>query len=102
MAPLLEVRDLAVTFDTEDGAVQAVGGISYTVEGGRSLGIVGESGSGKSVSSQTILGLTRARNATFSGQVLFEGRDLLSLSEEEMRAIRCPRCTRSTASATSS
>jgi peptide/nickel transport system ATP-binding protein len=68
---LLEVRDLSVEFDTEDGVVHAVGGISYTVEAGRSLGIVGESGSGKSVSSQTILGLTRAANARFSGEVLF-------------------------------
>jgi peptide/nickel transport system ATP-binding protein len=85
---LLEVRDLSVEFDTEDGVVHAVGGISYTVEAGRSLGIVGESGSGKSVSSQTILGLTRAANARFSGEVLFEGRDLLTMSEQEMRAIR--------------
>jgi peptide/nickel transport system ATP-binding protein len=86
--PLLEVRDLSVKFTTDDGVVKAVDGVSYTVEAGRSLGIVGESGSGKSVSSLTILGLTRARNATFSGQVLFEGRDLLSLPESEMRAIR--------------
>jgi peptide/nickel transport system ATP-binding protein len=86
--PLLEVRDLAVHFDTDDGLVRAVDGISYTVEPGRSLGIVGESGSGKSVSSQTILGLTRAGNARFTGQVLFEGRDLLTMSEREMREIR--------------
>jgi len=85
---LLEVRDLSVEFDTDDGVVHAVGGISYTVDAGRSLGIVGESGSGKSVSSQTILGLTRAPNARFSGEVVFEGRDLLSMSEQEMRAIR--------------
>jgi len=85
---LLEVRDLSVEFDTDDGVVHAVGGISYTVDAGRSLGIVGESGSGKSVSSQTILGLTRAPNARFSGEVVFEGRDLLSMSEQEIRAIR--------------
>ena len=88
MAPLLEVRDLAVKFVTDDGVVHAVDGISYTVDAGRSLGIVGESGSGKSVSSQTILGLTRAGNATFSGQVLFEGRDLLAMSEHDMRDVR--------------
>ena len=88
MAPLLEVRDLTVSFDTDDGVVHAVDGISYSVDAGRSLGIVGESGSGKSVSSQTILGLTRAGNATFKGQVLFEGRDLLTMSEREMREIR--------------
>jgi peptide/nickel transport system ATP-binding protein len=85
---LLEVRDLSVEFDTDDGVVHAVEGVSYTVDAGRSLGIVGESGSGKSVSSQTILGLTRAGNARFSGEVLFEGRDLLTMSEQEMRAIR--------------
>jgi peptide/nickel transport system ATP-binding protein len=86
--PLLEVRDLAVKFATDDGIVRAVDGVSYSVDPGRSLGIVGESGSGKSVSNLTVLGLTRARNATFSGEVLFEGRDLLKLSGEEMRRIR--------------
>jgi peptide/nickel transport system ATP-binding protein len=83
--PLLEVRDLTVEFITDDGVVQAVDGVSYSVEEGRSLGIVGESGSGKSVSSLTILGLTRAGNARFSGQVLFEGRDLLATSERDMQ-----------------
>ncbi len=85
---LLEVRDLSVKFATDDGIVQAVDGVSYTVEAGRSLGIVGESGSGKSVSSLSILGLTRGRNTTFSGEVIFEGRDLLAMSAEELRRIR--------------
>jgi peptide/nickel transport system ATP-binding protein len=62
--PLLEVKDLAVHFETEDGIVQAVDGISYTVERGHALGIVGESGSGKSVSSMTVMGLTRATRAS--------------------------------------
>ena len=89
MAPLLEVRDLTVTFDTDDGAVQAVDGVSYTVEQGQVLGIVGESGSGKSVSSLTVMGLTRfAGNARVSGQVLFDGTDLLTLGDEEMRVLR--------------
>ena len=66
---LLEVRDLSVRFDTDDGVVRAVDGVSFSVEAGRSLGIVGESGSGKSVSNLTVLGLTRARNASFSGEV---------------------------------
>jgi len=86
--PLLEVRDLAVRFNTDDGVVRAVDGVSYSVDTGRSLGIVGESGSGKSVSNLTILGLTRAANAEFSGEVLFEGRDLLAMSDEELRRIR--------------
>ena len=88
MPPLLEVRDLEVQFATDDGVVRAVDGVSYSVDAGRSLGIVGESGSGKSVSNLTVLGLTRAKNASFNGEVLFEGRDLLTLSEEEMREIR--------------
>jgi peptide/nickel transport system ATP-binding protein len=86
--PLLEVRDLAVQFLTDDGVVRAVDGVSYSVDAGRSLGIVGESGSGKSVSNLTVLGLTRAGNASFSGEVLFEGRDLLKLPEEELREVR--------------
>jgi peptide/nickel transport system ATP-binding protein len=85
---LLEVRDLAVQFATDDGIVRAVDGVSYSVDPHRSLGIVGESGSGKSVSNLTVLGLTRANNATFSGEVLFEGRDLLKMPEEELRQVR--------------
>ncbi len=88
MAPLLEVKDLRVHFETEDGLVQALDGISYTVNAGQVLGIVGESGSGKSVSSLTVMGLTRSRNARISGEVLFEGRDLLKASEPDMRALR--------------
>jgi peptide/nickel transport system ATP-binding protein len=88
VAPLLDVRDLIVKFKTDDGVVGAVDGVSYSVDAGRSLGIVGESGSGKSVSNLTVLGLTRASNAEFSGEVLFEGKDLLSMSEDELRTIR--------------
>jgi oligopeptide/dipeptide ABC transporter ATP-binding protein len=83
---LLEVEDLHVSFNTADGVVQAVRGVSYHVEAGQTLGIVGESGSGKSVSTQTIMGLTRG--ARISGQAVFEGRDLLTASQDEMRAIR--------------
>jgi peptide/nickel transport system ATP-binding protein len=85
-ARLLEVRDLTVSFDTSDGRVQAVRGVSFDVEPGRTLAIVGESGSGKSVSAQTILGLTRG--AHISGTAQFEGRDLLALSEAELRDVR--------------
>jgi peptide/nickel transport system ATP-binding protein len=87
-APLLEVEDLVVHFETDDGLVKAVDGISYTVDRGQTLGIVGESGSGKSVSSLTVMGLTRSRNARISGSVRFAGKDLLGASEEEMRKIR--------------
>jgi peptide/nickel transport system ATP-binding protein len=86
--PLLEVENLKVHFETEDGLVKAVDGISYTVERGQTFGIVGESGSGKSVSSLTMLGLTRARNARISGAVRFDGKDLLGASEDDLRTIR--------------
>ncbi len=86
--PLLRVEDLRVEFPTEDGVVHAVDGISYEVQRGRTLGIVGESGSGKTVSSLTTLGLTRRQGARISGRIMFEGRDLVALPEEELRAIR--------------
>ena len=86
--PLLEVKDLQVHFETEDGLVQAVDGISYSVDRGQALGIVGESGSGKSVSSMTVMGLTRAGNAKISGSITFDGKDLLNASDAEMRKVR--------------
>jgi peptide/nickel transport system ATP-binding protein len=86
--PLLEVRDLRVSFPTEDGVVRAVDGVSYAVEQGRTLGIVGESGSGKSVANLTVMGLTRKANARIAGEVFLNGRELLSLPEEEMRRVR--------------
>jgi peptide/nickel transport system ATP-binding protein len=87
--PLLEVTDLKVHFTTEDGIVKAVDGVSYMVDRGQALGIVGESGSGKSVSSLTVMGLTRfSGNARISGSIRFDGKDLLSASDEEMRRLR--------------
>ena len=83
---LLEVEDLHVSFKTPDGIVQAVRGVSFQVDAGQTLGIVGESGSGKSVSTQTIMGLTRG--ARISGRALFEGRDLLTLGRDELQKIR--------------
>jgi peptide/nickel transport system ATP-binding protein len=68
--------------------VHAVDGISYNVYGGKTLGIVGESGSGKSVSALTTLGLTRARNSTIEGRMMFGGNDLLAMSEDQLRKIR--------------
>ncbi len=85
---LLRVEGLYVEFSTEDGIVHAVDGITYQVESGRTLGIVGESGSGKTVASLTTIGLTRGQGARISGRILFEGRDLVSLSESELRSIR--------------
>jgi peptide/nickel transport system ATP-binding protein len=85
---LLRVEDLRVEFPTEDGVVKAVDGITYEVGAGRTLGVVGESGSGKTVAAMTVLGLTRVQGAKISGRILFEGRDLLSLDEGELRKIR--------------
>ncbi|MDX6434616.1 MAG: peptide/nickel transport system ATP-binding protein [Streptosporangiaceae bacterium] len=83
---LLEVTDLKVSFRTADGVVQAVRGMSFSVDRGGTLGIVGESGSGKSVSTQTLMRLTPG--ARISGAALFEGRDLLSMDDREMRSLR--------------
>ena len=86
--PLLEVKDLKVHFPTDDGLVKAVDGVSYSLAAGETLGIVGESGSGKSVSSLTVMGLINPKQATISGEVLFQGQDLLKLPRDEMRTIR--------------
>jgi len=85
---LLEVSDLRVQFETEDGVVQAVDTVSYEVASGETLGIVGESGCGKSVASMTILGLTRGPQTTISGRVMYEGRDLLALGADDLRRVR--------------
>jgi peptide/nickel transport system ATP-binding protein len=86
--PLLEVKDLKVHFRTDDGVVKAVDGVSYSVQPGETLGIVGESGSGKSVSSLTVMGLITSKEAQISGEVNFQGVDLLKLPPDEMRTIR--------------
>ena len=85
---LLEVKNLKVRFATEDGIVQAVDDISFELERGKVLGIVGESGSGKSVTSMTLMGLTRGVNARFDGEVLYKGTDLLKVSDREMQNFR--------------
>ena len=83
---LLEVSDLEVSFRTPDGVVQAVRGLTFDVDRGRTVAIVGESGSGKSVATQTITGLTRG--ATVRGRAEFRGTDLLTASPDELREIR--------------
>jgi peptide/nickel transport system ATP-binding protein len=87
-APLLQVEDLRVEFPTDDGIVHAVDGISYTIDTGKTLGIVGESGSGKSVAALTMLGLTRPQGALIQGRMLFEGKDLIAMKDDELRRIR--------------
>ena len=85
---LLEVRDLKVSFRTEDGVVRAVDGISFTLDPGEVLGIVGESGSGKSVSMMSVMRLIIDPNAVFEGEVIYKGRDLMKLGRDEMREVR--------------
>ena len=83
---LLEVRDLEVSFDTADGVVRAVRGLSFDVERGKTLAIVGESGSGKSVATQTLAGLTRG--AHVSGTARFDGIDLIGADPDVLRRVR--------------
>lgn len=89
MAPLLDVRNLTVVFDTPAGTVHAVNDVSYTIEEGETLGIVGESGSGKSVHALSMVGLiARPPGRIVSGEVYFKGRDLLKLSQRELFDLR--------------
>ena len=86
---LLSVDNLAVHFDTEDGVVHAVNGVSFDLKAGETLAIVGESGSGKSVSGLAIMRLLPKRSARIvSGKILFEGSDLLGIDDTEMRKLR--------------
>jgi oligopeptide transport system ATP-binding protein len=87
--PLLEVRDLRTCFWTEEGVVRAVDGVSFSIAEGDRFGIVGESGSGKSVTAASILRLIDPpAGEILSGEIVYRGRDLLRLSEDEMRHVR--------------
>ncbi|PYS91211.1 MAG: peptide ABC transporter ATP-binding protein [Acidobacteria bacterium] len=88
MAHLLEVKNLQTHFQTRAGLVRAVDGVSFQLDRGELLGLVGESGCGKSVTALSLLRLVAPPGRIVGGEVLFEGRDLLKLSESEMRAIR--------------
>src|SRR5439155_25342195 len=87
-APLLQVEDLRVEFTTRRGVVFAVNGISFEIASGETLGIVGESGCGKSVTSLAVLGLLARNGRVASGRALFEGRDLIELSDRALRGVR--------------
>ncbi|MEV2198955.1 ABC transporter ATP-binding protein [Streptomyces fradiae] len=86
---LLEVRDLHVEFRTREGTARAVNGVTYSVDVGETLAVLGESGSGKSVTAQAVMGiLDTPPGRITAGQILFQGRDLLTLKEEERRKVR--------------
>ncbi len=86
--PLLEIKHLRTFFKTKKGIVKAVNDVSYSLEPGKTIGIVGESGSGKSVSAMSILRLLDDNGYIESGEILFEGKELTKLSQEEMYHIR--------------
>jgi oligopeptide transport system ATP-binding protein len=89
MPPLLQVKDLRTYFYTEEGLVKAVDGVTYDVQEGETLALVGESGCGKSISALSLLRLIPIPPGRIvSGEVLFEGNDLLKLNEDEIRKIR--------------
>jgi peptide/nickel transport system ATP-binding protein len=85
---LLEVENLRTRFRTDDGMVQAVDGVTFSVDRGKTLGIVGESGSGKSVSCLTVMGLNDPNTATSEGVARFEGANLLEATQDELRKLR--------------
>jgi peptide/nickel transport system ATP-binding protein len=85
---LLEVRDLKTYFETDDGIVKAVDGVSFSVEKGKTLGIVGESGSGKSVTCLTIMGLNARKHTITSGEAIFKGKNLIGMPLSRLREIR--------------
>ncbi|MDH6116550.1 ABC transporter ATP-binding protein [Kitasatospora sp. GAS204B] len=88
-SPLLEVRDLHVEFRTRDGVAKAVNGVNYSVRAGETLAILGESGSGKSVTAQAVMGiLDSPPGFVTGGQIVFKGRDLLTLGKEDRRKVR--------------
>ena len=86
--PLLEVRDLSVSFRTERGLLAAVDRISFRVDAGEILGVVGESGSGKTVSLMSVMGLINDPNAVIGGSILYKGRELVGLSQRQLRSVR--------------
>jgi peptide/nickel transport system ATP-binding protein len=88
MAPLLEVSDLRIHFQTDDGLVKAVDGLTFSLERGRTLGIVGESGSGKSVTSMGIMGLHHGTKARITGHIRLDGEDLVNASPSRVRELR--------------
>jgi len=88
MEKLIELKDVKTSFFTHLGEVQAVRGVSYSLNKGEALGIVGESGSGKSITSMSIMGLLQYPGIVKSGEIIFKGKDLLKKDKKEMRDVR--------------
>ena len=85
---VLEVKNLRISFRTNTGTVKAVRGIDFSLRKGKTLAIVGESGSGKSVTSKAILGILANNKIVEDGQIIYDGKDLLKLNEEQFTKIR--------------
>ena len=88
MTKLLEIKNLHTYFTTRRGLIKAVNGVSLSVEEGRTLGVVGESGSGKSQTAMSILRLFERNQKVYQGEILFEGKDLATMEEGDLRKIR--------------
>ena len=88
MASLLEIKNLMTVFDTAQGRIKAVNGVSLKIDSGDTLGVVGESGCGKTMLALSVMRLVPANGKIINGQILFSGHDLLKISEDEMRARR--------------
>ena len=88
MAPLLQVEDLHTYFSTQEGIVKAVNGVSLSLDEGKVLGLVGESGSGKTVTALSILGLVPYPGKIVSGEITYDGQDLVNMGLNQMRRIR--------------
>src|ERR671937_513298 len=85
---ILEVRNLRIAFQSDDGVVQAVDGVSFAMQRGEILGLVGESGAGKTLTSEAILRLIRCPPGRVTGEILYRGRDLLQLEEAKLADLR--------------
>ena len=88
MAPLLQVRDLSVVFESRHGRIEAVRGVSFDVRRAEFVGVVGESGCGKSVTSRALIALVDRPGKITGGNVLFEGEDVLAMNEKSLRSVR--------------
>ena len=87
-APLLDVRDLRTVFRTDDGPIVATDEVSFSLDHGETMGLVGESGAGKSVTARSLMRLIDSPGEITGGEVVFDGKDLLEYTEQEMRDVR--------------